>query len=164
MLGRGDDARLRALEQLYRSRYPYFIRIARAIVGDEEQARDAVQDAFAAAMRNRGAFRGEGDLDGWVWRIVVNAARQNARAATLVGSDALAFLSAVNGDVDDEFRLRRWIAALPERQRLTVFLRYFADLDYRTIAVALDVEIGTVSATLSAAHANLRQMLSEVSS
>jgi RNA polymerase sigma-70 factor, ECF subfamily len=164
MLGRGDDARLRALEQLYRARYPYFLRIATAIVGDEDRARDAVQDGFAAAMRNRRAFRGEGALDGWVWRIVVNAARQNARAATLVDSDALAFVSAANGDVDDEFGVRRWIAALPERQRLAVFLRYFADLDYRTIAVALDVEIGTVSATLNTAHSNLRQMLSEVSS
>ena len=164
MLGRGDDARLRALEKLYRARYPHFIRIATAIVGDEERARDAVQDAFAAAMRNRRAFRGEGSLDGWVWRIVVNAARRNARAATWADSDLLAFASAVNGDLDDEFGVRRWIAALPERQRLIVFLRYFADLDYRTIAVALDIEIGTVSATLSAAHTNLRQMLSEVSS
>lgn len=164
MLGRGDGARLRELEQLYRARYPYFLRIATAIVGDEERARDAVQDAFAAAMRNRRSFRGEGALDGWVWRIVVNAARRNARTAAWPDSDLFAFASAIDGEFDDEFGVRRWIAELPERQRLAVFLRYFADLDYRTIAVALDVEIGTVSATLSAAHTNLRQMLSEVSS
>jgi RNA polymerase sigma factor (sigma-70 family) len=45
-----------------------------------------------------------------------------------------------------------WLAALPERQRTVVFLRYFADLGYRTIAETLDVEVGTVSATLHAAH------------
>jgi RNA polymerase sigma factor (sigma-70 family) len=58
--------------------------------------------------------------------------------------------------------VRRWIAALPERQRLAVFLRYFADLDYQAIATALDVEVGTVSATLAAAHATLRRALQGV--
>ena len=47
------------------------------------------------------------------------------------------------------------LAALPERQRLVVFLRYFADLEYREIASALEIEVGTVGATLSAAHAAL---------
>jgi DNA-directed RNA polymerase specialized sigma24 family protein len=45
---------------------------------------------------------------------------------------------------------------------VAVFLRYFADLDYRAIAAALDVEIGTVSATLSAAHTALRRSMQEV--
>ena len=57
--------------------------------------------------------------------------------------------------------VRAWIASLPERQRLVVFLRYFADLDYRSIATALDVEVGTVSATLAAAHAALRRAYKE---
>ena len=43
-----------------------------------------------------------------------------------------------------------------------VFLRYAADLDYRTIAVALGVEVGTVSATLHAAHERLRRAIEEV--
>jgi RNA polymerase sigma-70 factor (ECF subfamily) len=55
------------------------------------------------------------------------------------------------------------VAELPERQRLVVFLRYFADLDYREIAEALDIRVGTVSATLHAAHASLRSSLTEVS-
>jgi RNA polymerase sigma factor (sigma-70 family) len=68
-----------------------------------------------------------------------------------------------NGSVTSEDRaLRVWIAALPERQRLAVFLRYYADLDYRAIAAALDIEVGTVSATLSAAHVGLRKALQEV--
>jgi RNA polymerase sigma factor (sigma-70 family) len=54
------------------------------------------------------------------------------------------------------------VASLPERQRLTVYLRYYADLDYRAIADVLDVEVGTVSATLSAAHRSLRRNLEEV--
>jgi sigma-70-like protein len=44
------------------------------------------------------------------------------------------------------------VAELPERQRLVVFLRYFADLDHARIAEALEIRPGTVAATLHAAH------------
>jgi RNA polymerase sigma factor (sigma-70 family) len=69
---------------------------------------------------------------------------------------------APNGSRDDPLGLRAWIAALPERQREALFLRYYADLDYRTVAEVLGVEVGTVSATLSAAHKALRKRLEEV--
>jgi DNA-directed RNA polymerase specialized sigma24 family protein len=42
-----------------------------------------------------------------------------------------------------------------------VFLRYYADLDYRAIAVVLGVERGTVSATLHSAHETIRQQIEE---
>ncbi len=67
-----------------------------------------------------------------------------------------------NGHPVDELGLRAWIAVLPERQRDVVFLRYYADLDYRTIAQLLELEVGTVSATLSAVHTKLRKALKEV--
>jgi RNA polymerase sigma-70 factor (ECF subfamily) len=54
------------------------------------------------------------------------------------------------------------LASLPERQRLALFLRYYADLDYAGIAEALGISRGTVSATLHAAHANLQTRLKEV--
>jgi RNA polymerase sigma factor (sigma-70 family) len=68
-----------------------------------------------------------------------------------------------NGDASEGRIVRAWVAALPERQRMVVFLRYYADLDYRTIAAALGIEVGTVSATLSAAHQALGKALEEVS-
>ena len=55
-----------------------------------------------------------------------------------------------------DFALTAAVQTLPPRRRLVVFLRYFADLEYRQIAHALEIETGTVSATLHAAHANLR--------
>jgi RNA polymerase sigma factor (sigma-70 family) len=61
---------------------------------------------------------------------------------------------------DADLRVR--LAALPERQRLVVFLRYFADLSYQEIATAVGIEVGTVSATLHAAHRALREELKEV--
>jgi DNA-directed RNA polymerase specialized sigma24 family protein len=57
--------------------------------------------------------------------------------------------------------VRAAVAALPERQRLTLFLRYYADLDYDAIAATVGVAPGTVGATLNAAHAALRSSLKE---
>ncbi len=135
-----------------------------AITRDEGLARDAVQETFAKALRGRAGFRGEAPLEAWVWGILVNVAR-SMRVMPLLSlngddPDPPSFEAESNGS-DSEFR--RWVAALPERQRLAVFLRYWVDLDYRSIAVALGVEVGTVSATLNAAHSALRRSLKEVS-
>jgi RNA polymerase sigma factor (sigma-70 family) len=67
-----------------------------------------------------------------------------------------------NGQPEIDPRVRAAIAALPERQRLVLFLRYFADLDYATIADALEIAPGTVGATLNNARGSLRRVLEEV--
>jgi DNA-directed RNA polymerase specialized sigma24 family protein len=59
-------------------------------------------------------------------------------------------------------RVRAALALLPERQRLALFLRYYADLDYRTISETLCIAVGTVGVTLSNAQAKLRRLLEEV--
>lgn len=56
---------------------------------------------------------------------------------------------------------RELIAGLPERQRMVLFLRYFADMTYDAIAETLEISPGTVGATLNAAHASLRGRLEE---
>jgi RNA polymerase sigma factor (sigma-70 family) len=150
------------LEALYRERYEHFARVAGAIAGDAESGHDAVQLGFASALRHRGSFRDDGPLEAWVWRIVVNEAKRLARSRVLVAEAADEPVA--NGAAHDEHGLRPWIAALPERQRAALFLRYYADLPYAQIAEILDMEVGTVSATLSAAHARLRQSFSEVES
>ena len=151
------------LETVYRLRYRRFLRIATAIVGDEADGHDAVQEGFAQALREQGSYRGEGPLEAWVWRTVVNSAltAHRRRAVRREASEAVEGAS-TNGDASDESGIRAWVAALPERQRLAVYLRYYADLDYRAIAVVLGVEVGTVSATLSSAHQALRRSLQEV--
>ena len=144
------------LEALYRERFDSFVRIATTITGDVTSAHDAVQDGFARALRSLGSFRGDAPFDAWVWRIVVNAAhdaRPDARAVPHVEPAA-----AENGSIGE---LATWLALLPERQRLAVFLRYAADLDYRSIALVLGVKVGTVSATLHAAHERLRPSIEE---
>ena len=155
-----SGAHARELEELYRMHYRRFLRVTTAITGSEDAGHDAVQDGFASAFRNRASYRGEGPLEGWVWRTVVNHALKSRGRARW--SAELVDVAAPNGAVADELGVRAWIGALPERQRLAVFLRYYADLDYRAIAEALEIETGTVGATLSAAHATLRKRLREV--
>jgi RNA polymerase sigma factor (sigma-70 family) len=148
------------LEGLYRERYRQFLRVAIAVVGDEAGAHDAVQEGFARAIRSAGSYRGEGTVEAWLWRVVLNAARamRSDRPSELEEHDEAAPGPGTDRDAD----VRAWVADLPERQRLAVFLRYYADLDYGGIASALGVEVGTVSATLSAAHSALRRSLEEV--
>jgi RNA polymerase sigma factor (sigma-70 family) len=150
------------LEDLYRGRYRHFLRVATAIVGDDASGHDAVQDGFAQALREQHSFRGEGPLEAWVWRTVVNAAfgARRRRVVRREVPEAVGIAKA-NGQAD-ESGVRAWVAALPERQRLAVYLRYYADLDYRSIAHVLGVEVGTVSATLSSAHQALRRSMKEV--
>jgi len=150
-----------ALEALYRDELARFVRTAAAIAGDEGLGRDAVQEAFARAVRARKGFRRDVPVEAWVWRIVVHEALRQRRGRIELAADGPAG-EAVDGLPERDATVRAWVAALPERQRLAVFLRYFADLDYRAIAAALDVEVGTVSATLAAAHAALRRSLQEV--
>jgi RNA polymerase sigma factor (sigma-70 family) len=148
------------LEALYRSRFEVFARVAATVTGDSERARDAVQEAFATAVSKRGSFRGDGPLEAWVWRIVLNAARADRRRST--PASAFDEPAAANGHPERDAELRAALACLPERQRLAVFLRYYADLDYAAIGEALGISAGTVAATLNAAHAALRGRLVEV--
>jgi RNA polymerase sigma factor (sigma-70 family) len=147
------------LETLYAERFGHFARVAAAICGDLDRGRDAVQAGFTTAVRERWSFLGSGSLEAWVWRIVVNEARRIAREPRTEPLELVAHEPS-NGHPDGS-GLREQIAALPQRQREALFLRYYADLDYRTIADVLSVEVGTVSATLNAAHRNLRRSIQE---
>ncbi len=155
--------RLAELERLYRSRHARFRRVAFALLRNQEDAREAVQEAFARAVRAQESFRGEGDLEAWVWRTLTNICldvrRQHARrngTAPIEAEPCADEPAAPDADV------RAAVGLLPERQRLVLFLRYYADLPYEAIGRVLGIERGTVAATLHAAHASLRQAMKEV--
>jgi RNA polymerase sigma-70 factor (ECF subfamily) len=152
---------LNEFERVYRRSYPRFVRVATAITRRPETAAEAVQEAFARAIQNRQQFRGEAPLEAWIWRAVLNEAK---RAALDPEPAADVPAAGMNGVVPEDTAVRALIASLPERQRLAVFLRYYADLDYRTIGLVLEIETGTVSATLAAAHRTLREAIEGVRS
>ncbi|MFN8109309.1 MAG: sigma-70 family RNA polymerase sigma factor [Thermoleophilia bacterium] len=149
------------LEGLYRGHHARMLTVATAITGDPELGREAVQDAFAGMLAGSGPRQAD-RLEPWAWKCVVNSARQvrrgQRRRGRHVGPDD--GMEAVAREVDSPDALvRAAVAALPERQRTVLFLRYYADLDYPTIARTLGIRTGTVSAALHAAHATLRRTL-----
>jgi RNA polymerase sigma factor (sigma-70 family) len=154
-LSRG--ASVAELERVYRAGFARFVRVATAVAGDEQSGADAVHDAFVQAVRHRRSFRSDGPLEGWVWRMVVNAAKKRTNRETTAEPTELPAVHE-NGFGDP---VRSLVAGLPERQRLALFLRYYADLDYESIAATLGIASGTVGATLNAAHAALRNALEE---
>jgi RNA polymerase sigma factor (sigma-70 family) len=158
-VGRHSDDLLEEIELIYLHRYPAFLRVAVGITGDEQLGADAVQDAFVGVVRSRRSLRRRAALEAYVWRSVVNAARDR-HPSSVQGppEDAVA-----PDPVDVDERVRAAIAVLPERQRLALFLRYFADLDYRAIGRVMGVRPGTVAASLTAARAAVKASLKEES-
>jgi len=152
------DERGRAIERLYRERYVGFRNAVATVSGDYERARDAVQEGFVRAYRSRGQFRGDGSLEGWVWRIVLRAALEQRHGQVELP------LNEVEAELIEPERdpvLAEALRELSPRRRLVVFLRYFADLPYATIADVCEIDEGTVAATLAQARAALAQRLIE---
>jgi RNA polymerase sigma-70 factor (ECF subfamily) len=146
------------LEQLYRDRYVGFRNALAPVAGSAEAARDAVQEAFAVALRERGKLRRRESLAPWVWRIAYRLAlRERSRNGAAELPDDLSI-----PDATRDPGLAAAIRSLPPRRRVVVFLRYFAGFSYAEIAAALGISEGTVAATLAQAHAALHDELAEV--
>jgi RNA polymerase sigma factor (sigma-70 family) len=158
-----DEAarRLDAIGTVYQRRFPAFLRVASAILGDSDRGRDAVQEAFARALSRRLDYRGDGSLEAWLWRTVVNVACNHRRYRHRLESslDLVEVVQAAPASADTD--VRKLVATLPERQRIALFLRYYADLDYEQIADVMGVRSGTVGAALHSALASLRARLAE---
>jgi RNA polymerase sigma-70 factor (ECF subfamily) len=153
-----QGASVEELEVIYRRGFRRFVRVAEAVTRSRELAVDAVQEAFASVLVHRAEYRGAGPLEAWVWRAVVNAALRSRRERMHEQLDT----RLPDADTQPADRaVRQAIGRLPERQRLVLFLRYYADLDYRSIAAALEIEIGTVGSTLNQAQNALRGQLVE---
>lgn len=153
-----EGASAAAIEEVYRRRYIGFVRLGYALLGDREQARDAVQETFATALRERQSFRGEGSLDGWLWKTMLNVCRQEQRRRGRLSGEQPPE-QAGNGEPSERRELRALIATLPDQERHAIFLRYYADLSQDEIAEVLGVRPGTVGAALNHARNKLRVAL-----
>ena len=154
------------IERAYTARYEAFCRMASTVTGHPEAAYDAVQEAFARALVHSDQFRGEGAIEAWLWRIVYRVALENRsngrwpvtlREIGELGSEDEWMPELPRPELDPE--LASALRALPERARLMVFLRYFADLKYEEIAAICGVQPGTVSAMLASAKTSLARRL-----
>jgi RNA polymerase sigma-70 factor (ECF subfamily) len=146
---------------------PQARRAARAILGNADDADDAAQDGFLAALRHLGRYDPGRPFGPWLIRIVANAAtdrlrRRRVRAAEPLGpklsshepgTDAAAARS------DFHAALEAALAELPRRQRLAVVLFDVEGFSHREIAELLDVPEGTIRSDVFHARRALRQAL-----
>ena len=144
----------------YERTYATAYRTAYAIVGEPALAADAVQDAYLSAFRERARFRGDGSVEAWLIRIVVNAAITASRRRRVRWVEPLPLVLVAPGDEPlrsvERLTVVAALQALPPKERAAVVLRFYHDYDYATIARCLNTSTGTVGSWLSRAMARLR--------
>jgi RNA polymerase sigma-70 factor, ECF subfamily len=170
----GDE---RACADLVAAHQRTVFNLAFHLLGDRDEALDLSQEVFLRVFRTLSRFRGQSALRTWIYRIVVNQARnrqrwwRRRRRADLVSLDdhltrcgEIEATSEVLPDrllASKETATRIWAAMehLPFDQRTALVLREIDGLRYEEIAFSLDVAVGTVKSRLTRARQALREEL-----
>jgi RNA polymerase sigma-70 factor (ECF subfamily) len=136
-----------AYEVLVRTYIVRLTAVARRITGNDEDARDAVQDAFIAAFKSIDSFGGGARLSTWLHRIVVNACLMKLRSRRRKPEESIEpLLPTFLEDGHHSARFREWDGGVHselERQELRALVRAcIAQLPdgYRTVLVLRDIE------------------------
>ncbi len=148
------------------------------ILGDEDQAADASQEAFISAFRAIASYRG-GSFKAWLLRTVTNACydelrRQKRRPTTPLEPETAdgeemdsprwmadsSMTPEQKIDADElEHALQHCLAALPPEFRAVVVMADIEGLDYSEVASAARIPLGTVKSRLARARLRLRECL-----
>jgi RNA polymerase sigma-70 factor (ECF subfamily) len=173
---RGDTS---AFEALMRRHNRMLFRTARAILRDDAEAEDALQEAYIQAYRSLASFRGDAQLSTWLARIVANEAlqrlRKQARRADIVPLQPAAGAEVeqvMDSDIDKapdmtaaRHQMRRLlesqIDALPEAYRTVFMLRAVEELSVEETAAVLELPPATVRTRLFRARSMLREALAQ---
>jgi RNA polymerase sigma-70 factor (ECF subfamily) len=147
------------------------------LLGNRDDALDLSQDVFLRVFRTLSSFRGQSALRTWIYRIVVNQARNRQRwwrrrhrAEQVSLDDYLRNFGDLEARQDilpdrllasKETAAKIWQAMdrLPFEQRTALILREVDGLRYDEIAYSLDVAVGTVKSRLTRARQALRAEL-----
>jgi RNA polymerase sigma-70 factor (ECF subfamily) len=155
--------------------------LALHLLGDRDEALDLSQEVFFSVFRTIGNFRGQSALKTWIYRIVINQARNRQRWWRRRHKSEQVSLDqhvATHGDLRQpgehtspdrayarkELAEKLWTALdrLPFDQRTVIVLREIDGLSYDDIAFSLGVAVGTVKSRLTRARQTLRQQLQGV--
>ena len=169
----GDLGAFEPLVEKYRQRA---YRLAYNVLRDPEEAWDVAQDAFIRAFQALPSFRGDSAFYTWLFRIVMNVARDRARQHAARGRafgtervdekdwDRILVDQGVAPDanatqVEERERIVRALATLSEPHRAIIMLSDLEGLSYREIAEVLNIPMGTVMSRLHNARRRLRDAL-----
>jgi len=163
----GEQEAFRALYDRYKDRV-YSITLY-FFHGDHSAAADVTQEVFLKLMTNIRQFRGDSEFSTWLYRLVVNACTDSTRRRkTAVATADTARIDNLAGPASQEEdyaraqigeSVREAVAALPDKFRIAVLLRYFDELSYEQMAQALHCSMGTVASRLSRGHKLLGERL-----
>ncbi|HEV7515973.1 MAG TPA: RNA polymerase sigma factor [Thermoanaerobaculia bacterium] len=168
VLARVAAGDVEAFTRLVEAHQQRLLRLCERLLGDFEEARDAVQEVFLKAFRKAGDFRPQGQVYTWLYRIAVNHCLNRLRRRRLVRFTRLGApaepdeiappeLDPADGAPSPEEALaarRRWAATrraierLPANQRAVLVLVRFEGLSYREAAEALGVTEGAIESRL----------------
>jgi len=152
------------------SRYAASVRrVAQAVLGDPDDADDAAQDAFLAALVKLTQYDEHRPFGPWLMRIVANAATDRRRRRAVRRAEPLARDLRAGGPQPDVVtqrrslgtRLREALANLPERRRLAVVLFDVEGYSHAEIGRILNVPEGTVRSEVFQARRALRDLLAD---
>ena len=160
-----------AFEDLVRATSSDTYSLARRLVGDEDDARDVVQEVYLRAFRGIRRFRGDAQFSTWLHRITANCAathlgrRRRHRHEELGDDPAVPDASPAHDPelVAESHALRDLLTAelaeLPPRLRAVVVLRDVYDLPHEAIATELGISVAAAKVRLHRARKRLRERL-----
>ena len=177
-----DQSAARELQRVLSLYLPSFYRCALRVLGNRDDAEDAVQEALLAAHKHLHQFRGQSQMSTWLTTIVCNCARMQLRKRPRqvhvpleeqFGGGEGYFIFEEVADArpspEDECReseltahLRRCAAQLSPKLRRTFQLRVVDGLSTLETAQVLGVPLGTVKAQMARARAGIAQHLRRV--
>jgi RNA polymerase sigma-70 factor (sigma-E family) len=154
-LAHDDDPRTR-LASLFRAQYLSMVRVAFLLTGSNEVAEDLVQEAFLGLRKH---WEDVDQPEAYLRTSVVNASRSWLRRQRTFRRHVRDWRPPLYENEVDE--LQDALAALPERQRTALVLRFYADLSEASIAEALGCREGTVKSLLHRGLARLRKAIDQ---
>lgn len=158
-----------AQEKLYRLYSRKMYGVCLRYSKNKEEAEDILQEGFIKVFRNLSKFKGEGSLEGWVRRIMVNTAleqhRRHSRMVPVVeinealDEDAgVDVISTINRD-----EILRQVRALPKGYRTVLNLYAIEGFSHKEIAGELGISVGTSKSQLARARELLRTNIQKLS-
>lgn len=162
---RAQTGDVTAFESLYRAHSPAIFALCRRMVGDENEAKELLQDAFVRAWERLPSFRGESAIGTWLHRLAVNVVlnrfRDDGRREYVALTDELAASpGSAAARADDRIDLNAAIARLPAGARSVLVLHDIYGYSHEEIAEMTGIAAGTARAQLWRARRALLSLLS----